>query len=114
MGATLGVAAMPALGASVVLGPFIGGAVGALVASMAMDVAIEAGIEAPYREVVGNTTALRDSARLLEDVSRAVFQGQVHFSAFLTMDARLDTALRSALADGSVMGAGMAAAIDRI
>lgn len=114
MGGTLGMAAMPALGTAVMLAPAVGALAGALVASVAMNFAIEAGIEAPYRELVGNTEALRDSARLLEDVSQEIFRGQVHFTAFLAMDADVDTATQSALADGAAGGAALAAAIDRI
>lgn len=114
MGSTLGMAAMPALGTSVALAPVIGALAGALVAGAAMSFAMEVGIEAPYRELVSNTRDLRESALLLEEVSQGIFHGQVHFTAFLTVDAELDTAIRSSLADGAGKGAAMAAAIDRI
>lgn len=114
MGSTLGLAAMPALGGSVMLAPAIGAIAGALIAGVAMDFAVEVGIEAPYRELVGNTLALKESARFLEEVSQEVFRGQVHFNAFLSMDAELNRATRSVLTDGAAKGAAMTAAIDRI
>ncbi|MGY0835675.1 hypothetical protein [Azospirillum argentinense] len=113
MGSTLGVAAMPAAG-TVALAPLIGALAGGLVATVAMNFAIEVGIEAPYRELVGNTTALKGSAQLLEEISQAVFGGQVHFSAFLELDGRLERALQAALADGATQTSNMATAIDRI
>ena len=105
---------MPAFGTSVMLAPVVGALAGALVASAAMNFAIEVGIEAPYRELVGNNMALRDSAWLLEAVSQEIFRGQVHFAAFLALDADLDTATRSVLADEAAQAAVLAAAIDRI
>ena len=94
--------------------PIIGSIAGALICSMAMDIAIENGIEAPYREIVSNAASLRDSARLLEEVSQQIFMGQVTFELFLIKDARTDERFKRRTVDSSAATDIMRRSIDRI
>jgi hypothetical protein len=114
MGASLGTAAITAVAGSIAFAPFIGALTGGIIASVAMSFAIEAQIEGPYRELAGNTTRLRDSARLLESLSQTVFEGQIHFTAFLSRDLALDTGFHATIEDGAAKSANMKTAIDRI
>lgn len=94
--------------------PVLGGLAGGLIASMAMAFAIENGIEAPYRDLVTNTEALRDSARTLQEVSRQVFQAQVNFERFLVADAVLDQAFDKQAAGAMSSKEMMRLSIDKI
>jgi hypothetical protein len=79
-----------------------------------MDFAVENGIEAPYREIVSNAGSLRDSARLLEDVSQQIFMGQVTFQQFLIEDARTDERFKRRTAESATLTDSMRRSVDRI
>ncbi len=113
-GGSLGAAAMAALGATAGLPLMFGGLAGGLIVGVATEFAIETGIEAPFRDLVRNTATLHDAARILDTVSREVFEGQVRFAAFLEEGMRQDAAFRLRMQDGAVAAAALRTAIDRI
>lgn len=67
-----------------------GGLAGGLIAGMAMSLAIENGIEAPYRDLVRNTDALRDTANELMKTTKTVYLGQKLMEQFVRESAKLD------------------------
>lgn len=94
--------------------PIVAGFAGGMICSMAMSLAIENGIEAPYRELVSNAASLRESARLLDDLSQNMFKGQVCFEQFLIEDARMDGLFSSRMLESTELSSAMKRAIDRI
>ncbi len=114
MGASLGVAALPAAGAAITMAPLLAGFAGGLIASVAMNFAVENGIEKPYREIVENTETLRDSAAILEDLSRSALNTQIAFGRFLQTEAELDFALKRVANQGTESTVKMRSAIDRL
>lgn len=61
----------------------LGGLSGGMIAGIAMTIAIENGIEKPYRDLVQNTTSLREAAHTLEQVSQTVLMGQLFFAKYI-------------------------------
>jgi len=94
--------------------PVVASIAGAIICSMAMELAIENGIEAPYRDLVSNTKSLRDSARLLDEISRQIFVGQVNFERFLLADAGLDNDFSRQTTIGTASTEKMRRSIDKI
>lgn len=114
MGGSLGAVAFAAMGTSTILVPAIGGIVGALIAGGAMSFAIENGIETPYREISTNAKLMQDSARILDDISRDIFQGQMMFESFLNTDRVLDKYFNDAVATTMETMISMRSSINRI
>jgi hypothetical protein len=94
--------------------PAITGLIGGLICSMAMEFAIENNIEEPYRKLVSNGTALRDSACLLEEVSQKVFKGQVAFQKYLVEDMEMDKRFDELMSEGVDLTDAMQRSIDRV
>ena len=70
--------------------PLLGGIAGALIAGQAYAFAVENHIEKPYRELMENTSALKDVLNLLQEVTNNICKSQIVFTAFLAKDAELD------------------------
>lgn len=83
--------------AALTLSGIVGGISGGLIAGLAMTMAIEVGIEKPYRDLVRNTSNLRDAARELERVSRNIFHSQILFTKFLEADAQMEQQFQTRL-----------------
>jgi len=96
------------------IGTYIGGMAGGLIAGMAMTFAIENGIEKPYRELVENTVALRESMQVLQEVSYNIFNGQVVFTAFLEKERALNIEFENQMERVAPAGEKMSREIDRL
>ncbi|WP_027188744.1 hypothetical protein [Desulfovibrio cuneatus] len=91
-----------------------GGLAGGLIAGLAMTLAIENGIEKPYRELVQNTRNLQDSAKVLEQVSQAMFMGQVCFTKFVEQNWQLEKQFQAQMAQVDRAGTDALTAIMKI
>jgi hypothetical protein len=60
-----------------------------VIAGVAISFAIENHIEIPYREVISNTFALAQTAKMGEEISMLFADGQKVFAAFLFTDLQL-------------------------
>jgi len=76
------------------IGTYLGGITGGLIAGLAMNLAIENHIEKPYRELIENTAALKESMEVLQEVSNNIFKGQIFFTRFLIEEHKLDNAFK--------------------
>jgi hypothetical protein len=110
LGSSLGAAIAPSLG----LGPLAPAVIGSLICGMAMTFAIENGVEKPYRELVENTVAIRESMQVLQEVSYNIFNGQVVFTAFLKKERALNVEIENQMERVSQAGKKMSRAIDRL
>lgn len=91
-----------------------GGLAGGLIAGMAMSLAIENGIEAPYRDLVKNTDALRDTANELMRTTKTIYLGQKLMEQFVKENSRLDKEFNNHLSDIEVEQNNARNAIDNL
>lgn len=96
------------------IGALAGGMIGGLIAGIAMQFAIENHIEKPYRELVQNTETIRDSLKILQDVSSNILNGQIMFENFLRIEQAMNEEYMLIEQALEQSGKDMKRAIDRI
>lgn len=68
-----------------------------IVAALASGIAVQNHIERPFKDLVANTTNLKEAAAELDRVSQSVFQKQILFTKFLETDIAKENQLQASL-----------------